>query len=55
MVWIEFIICVAIVIAASNVLSRYADAIAEKTGLGQAWVGALLLAGVTSLPELVQV
>jgi cation:H+ antiporter len=53
MVWIEFIICVAIIIAASNVLSRYADAIAEKTGLGRAWVGAILLAGVTSLPELV--
>ena len=53
MVWIEFIICVVIVIVASNVLSRYADAIAEKTGLGRAWVGAILLAGVTSLPELV--
>jgi cation:H+ antiporter len=53
MVWFEFIICVVIVIAASNVLSRYADVIAEKTGLGRAWVGAILLAGVTSLPELV--
>ena len=53
MVWVEFIICVAIVIAASNFLSRYADVIAEKTGLGRAWVGAILLAGVTSLPELV--
>ncbi len=53
MVWVEFIICVVIVIVASNVLSRYADAIAEKTGLGRAWVGAILLAGVTSLPELV--
>jgi cation:H+ antiporter len=53
MVWIEFIICVVIVVAASSVLSRYADVIAEKTGLGRAWVGAILLAGVTSLPELV--
>lgn len=53
MVWIELIICVGIVIAAANVLSRYADVIAEKTGLGRAWVGAVLLAGVTSLPELV--
>jgi cation:H+ antiporter len=53
MVWIEFVVCVAIVFAASNVLSRYADVIAEKTGLGRAWVGAILLAGVTSLPELV--
>ena len=53
MVWIEFIICVVIVIIASNLLSQSADAIAEKTGLGRAWVGAVLLAGVTSLPELV--
>ena len=41
------------VIAASNVISKYADVIAEKTGLGRAWVGAILLAGVTSLPEMV--
>jgi cation:H+ antiporter len=53
MLWIQFIICVVIVVAASSVLSRYADVIAEKTGLGRAWVGAILLAGVTSLPELV--
>ncbi len=53
MVWLEFLICVVIVIAASKVLSKYADVIAEKTGLGRAWVGAILLAGVTSLPELV--
>jgi cation:H+ antiporter len=53
MVWIEFIICVVIIIAAANILSRYSDVIAEKTGLGRAWVGAILLAGVTSLPEMV--
>ncbi len=53
MLWIQFLICVIIVVAASSVLSRYADVIAEKTGLGRAWVGAILLAGVTSLPELV--
>src|SRR5512139_887427 len=53
MLWIQFIVCVIIVVAASSVLSRYADVIAEKTGLGRAWVGAILLAGVTSLPELV--
>jgi cation:H+ antiporter len=53
MLWIQFLICVIVVVAASSVLSRYADVIAEKTGLGRAWVGAILLAGVTSLPELV--
>lgn len=33
-------------------LTRHADAIATRTGLGQEMVGLLLLGGVTSLPEL---
>ena len=33
-------------------LARYADQIAEKTGLGRELLGILLLGGVTSLPEL---
>jgi cation:H+ antiporter len=33
-------------------LERYADTISERTGLGQAFTGMLLLAGATSLPEL---
>lgn len=32
-------------------LERYADAIAERTGLGRAFTGVLLLAAATSLPE----
>ncbi|MDP8925093.1 MAG: hypothetical protein M3O34_19785, partial [Chloroflexota bacterium] len=32
-------------------LAAYADVIAERTGLGRAFVGLLLLAGATSLPE----
>jgi cation:H+ antiporter len=32
-------------------LERYADAIAERTGLGQVFTGMLLLAAATSLPE----
>jgi cation:H+ antiporter len=53
MVWIEFCACAAIVVVTSTFLMRYADMLAEKTGLGRAWVGGILLAGVTSLPELV--
>lgn len=34
-------------------LSRYGDAIAEKTGMGRNWIGLVLLATVTSLPELI--
>jgi cation:H+ antiporter len=52
MVWIEFIICGTLIIVAGSLLSRYGDIIAEKTGLGRAWIGAILIAGVTSLPEL---
>lgn len=32
-------------------LARYADAISERTGVGKAFIGALLLGGITSLPE----
>lgn len=32
-------------------LARHADAIAETTGLGGLWIGAVLLAAATSLPE----
>ncbi|UVT15382.1 MAG: hypothetical protein H8K04_16440 [Nitrospira sp.] len=34
-------------------LSRYGDRIAEHSGLGRLWIGVVLLAGATSLPELV--
>jgi cation:H+ antiporter len=37
---------------AGSRLSHYADAISQKTGASQAIVGLLLLAGVTSLPEI---
>jgi cation:H+ antiporter len=53
MVWVEFTVCAALVVLASTVLARYADVLAEKTGLGRAWIGGILLAGITSLPELV--
>ncbi|MDY6912379.1 MAG: sodium:calcium antiporter [Chloroflexota bacterium] len=53
MVWIKFLICAAIVVFAGSKLSKYGDAIAEKTSLTGAWVGLLLLATITSMPELV--
>lgn len=52
MIWIEFIICAGLIFWAGSLLSKYGDIIAEKTGLGRAWIGAILIAGVTSLPEL---
>lgn len=47
-----FAIAAVIVWFAGTYLSRYADAIAERTGMGQAFVGVLLLGGATSLPEI---
>lgn len=52
MVWIKFAVCLAIILVAGTRLSKYGDAIAEKTGMGRIWIGVVLLATVTSLPEL---
>jgi cation:H+ antiporter len=49
----QFVVCSALIVGAGIRLSRYGDVLAEKTGLGTTWVGLLLLATVTSLPELV--
>ena len=52
MLWIQFLLCALLIVVVGSLLSRYADVLAEKTGLGRSWVGAVLLAGATSLPEL---
>ena len=52
MIWIELIVCAGLIFWAGSLLSKYGDVIAEKTGLGRAWIGAILIAGITSLPEL---
>ncbi len=51
--WLQFLACAAVITVAGTKLSRYGDIIAEKTGISASWVGLVLLAGVTSLPELV--
>lgn len=52
MVWIQFAVCLAVIVVAGTKLAKYGDLIAEKTGLGRVWIGIVLLATVTSLPEL---
>ena len=49
---VQFAGLAAIIIAAGMMLARYADAIADATGLGRLLIGSILLAGATSLPEL---
>lgn len=51
--WLEFAICSSVIVYSGSRLSKYGDIIAEKTGLGGTWIGVVLMAFVTSLPELV--
>ncbi|MFW6270570.1 MAG: sodium:calcium antiporter [Bacillota bacterium] len=51
--WSEFLIMAVLVIISGIYLSKYGDVIADKTGLGQALIGGILVALATSLPELV--
>ncbi len=51
--WSSFFICLLIILVTGTRLSRYGDLIAVRTGLGGAWIGLVLLATVTSFPELV--
>jgi len=52
-IWTQFFLCAAAIVLAGTKLTRYGDRIAEATGLGRLWVGAVLLSIVTSLPEMV--
>ncbi|KPK22534.1 MAG: hypothetical protein AMJ70_05765 [Dehalococcoidia bacterium SG8_51_3] len=52
MVWVKFIVCVIIIFISGRKVARYGDVIAEKTGLGGVWIGLILIAALTSLPEL---
>lgn len=51
--WLKLLICLVVIAYAGYNLSRYGDIIAEKTGMSGSWVGLILLATATSLPELV--
>ncbi|MBA7589618.1 hypothetical protein ES708_31705 [subsurface metagenome] len=50
--WLSFLICALIIIFTGTKLTRYGDIIAEKTGLGRMWIGAVLIPLATSLPEI---
>lgn len=51
MVWLTFFAAAAVIVFAATKLSLYGDVIAENTKLGGMFVGMLLIAGATSLPE----
>lgn len=47
-----FIFCALLIVLSGIRLSKYGDIIADLSGLGKAWIGLILMAAVTSLPEL---
>lgn len=51
MIWLMFAVSAAVIVIAGTKLSRYGDEIAELTGLGRLWIGVVLMAAATSLPE----
>lgn len=56
LVWFHifgFACCALLIFKAGKNLVEYGDKIAEHTGLGRAWIGLILMASITSLPELI--
>ncbi len=51
--WMQFALCALAIVLAGGRLTRSAAVVAENTGIGTAWIGALMLPLATSLPELV--
>jgi cation:H+ antiporter len=51
-IWFTFIICGVVILIVGALMTRNADYIADRTGLGKAFVGGILLAGATSMPEM---
>ncbi|MBW6462833.1 MAG: sodium:calcium antiporter [Firmicutes bacterium] len=51
--WLQFAVCAVIIVIAGSRLTRMAAIVAHNTGIGTAWIGALMLPLATSLPELV--
>ncbi len=52
-IWGQFILCTAVIVFSGSRLSLYGDVIAERTGMSKTWIGVVLIASVTSLPELI--
>lgn len=51
MIWVEFIVSAALIVLAAVKLAEYGDIIAIRTKLGRAFIGVILMAAATSLPE----
>lgn len=47
-----FFLCAAVIFYSGTKLAHYGDRMAELTGMGKAWFGLIMMASVTSMPEL---
>lgn len=52
MVWLEFFVTAALIVISANYLAKFGDVIAIRTRMGGMFIGILLMATATSLPEL---
>jgi len=52
MIWVEFLASAGVIVYVATQLAKYGDVIAVRTRLGGMLIGLILLAGATSLPEL---
>lgn len=50
--WLKFALCIILIGLSGPALIRYGDIIAQLTGLSRSWIGLVLIATATSLPEL---
>ena len=51
MVWLQFLFSAVVIVLSAIQLAKYGDVIALRTRLGRMFIGILLIAGATSLPE----
>jgi cation:H+ antiporter len=51
MAWVVFLVTAVLIVLAATQLAKYGDIIAIRTKMGGMFIGLLLLAGATSLPE----
>jgi cation:H+ antiporter len=51
MVWLTFLFSAVLIVIAAMQLAKYGDVIAIRTNMGGMFIGVVLLAGATSLPE----
>ena len=52
MIWLQFLGTALVIVLAGIRLARYGDVLGEKSGWGRSWIGLVLVAATTSLPEL---